>query len=133
LEHCYNNPNPGYNNVSDTNDLPINATTNHSRKRGLPQCQEQRRHTYQVALSPLVVRQIRWVVAEEIQFQYLHLPVPLSEWERQLPTPKGLTPKVTFSFVAPLFGFHPETAFSALAVSICGPDCDSAQRPRPSQ
>jgi hypothetical protein len=32
LEHCYNNASPGYNNVSDTNALPINATTNHSRK-----------------------------------------------------------------------------------------------------
>jgi len=32
LEHCYNKPNPGYNNVSDTNDLPMDATTNHSRK-----------------------------------------------------------------------------------------------------
>jgi hypothetical protein len=31
-EHCYNNASPGYNNVSDTNDLPIDATTNHSRK-----------------------------------------------------------------------------------------------------
>ena len=65
LEHCYNNPSPGHNNVSDTNDLPIDATTSHSRKRGLHQCQEQRRHTSQVSLSPLVVRQIRWAVAEE--------------------------------------------------------------------
>ena len=65
LAHCYNNPSPGYNNVSDTNDLPKNATTNHSRKRGLHQCQVQRRHTSQVSLSPLVVRQIRWVAAEE--------------------------------------------------------------------
>ena len=40
LEHCYNNPIPGYNNVSDTNDLPKNATTNHSRNRGLHQRQE---------------------------------------------------------------------------------------------
>jgi hypothetical protein len=40
LEHCYNNPNPGHNNVSDTNDLPKSATTNHSRNRGLHQCQE---------------------------------------------------------------------------------------------
>ena len=58
LEHCYNNPNPGYNNVNDTNDLPKNATTNHSRNRSLHQCQGQRRHTFQVSLSPLVVRQI---------------------------------------------------------------------------
>ena len=40
LEHCYNNPSPGYNNVNDTNDLPKNATTNHSRNRSLHQCQE---------------------------------------------------------------------------------------------
>ena len=26
LEHCYNNPSPGHNNASDTNDLPIDAT-----------------------------------------------------------------------------------------------------------
>jgi hypothetical protein len=65
-EHCYNNPSPGYNNVSDTNDLPIDATTNHSRKKGLPQCQERRKHlSYQVLLSHLVVRQIRWAAAEQ--------------------------------------------------------------------
>jgi hypothetical protein len=34
LEHVYSNPSPGHNNVNDTNDLPIGATTNHSRKRG---------------------------------------------------------------------------------------------------
>jgi hypothetical protein len=65
LEHCYNNPNPGYNNVNDTNDLPKIATTNHSRKRSLHQCQGQRKHTSQVSLLTLVVRQIRWVAAEE--------------------------------------------------------------------
>lgn len=36
LEHGHNNPNPGYNSVSDTNDLPMDATTNHSRKTSLP-------------------------------------------------------------------------------------------------
>ena len=57
LEQCYNSPSPGYNNASDTNDLPIDATTNHSRKKGLHQCQEQRKHrSYQAALSHLVVR-----------------------------------------------------------------------------
>jgi len=65
LEHCYNNPSPGYNNVNDTNDLPKNATTNHSRNRSLHQCQEQRRHRYQVTQLTLVVREIRWVVAVE--------------------------------------------------------------------
>jgi len=65
LEHCYNNPSPGCNNVSDTNDLPIDATTNHSRKRGLHQCQEKHRHSSQVSLSPLGDRQIKCVEAEE--------------------------------------------------------------------
>jgi hypothetical protein len=59
LERGYNNPNPCYSNVSDTNDLPIDATTNHSRRTSLHQCQEQRRHTSQVSLSTVVVRQIR--------------------------------------------------------------------------
>jgi hypothetical protein len=58
LEHSYNNPSPGYNNASDTNGLPINATTSHSRKRGLHQCQEQRRHMYRVSLLNLAARQI---------------------------------------------------------------------------
>jgi hypothetical protein len=65
LEHCHNNPSPGYNNVSGTNDLPIDATTSHSRKRSLHLYQEQRRHTSQVSRSPRVVRQIRWAAAEE--------------------------------------------------------------------
>src|SRR4030042_6451330 len=77
LEHCYNNPNPGYNNVSDTNVLPMGATTNHSRKICLHLYREQRRHTYQVLLSPLEVPEIRWVVVEK--FQYLYLPLPLLE------------------------------------------------------
>jgi hypothetical protein len=64
LEHCYNNPSPGYNNVSDTSDLPKNATTNHSRNRSLHQCQEQRRHRSQVSLLTLVARQIQWAAAE---------------------------------------------------------------------
>jgi hypothetical protein len=58
LGHGHNNPNPGYNNVSDTNDLPMDATTNHCRKRCLPVRRGQRRHTSQVSLSPLVVREI---------------------------------------------------------------------------
>jgi hypothetical protein len=99
LERCYNKPNPGYNNTSDTNALPMDATTNHSRKKYLLLYQEQRIHSaYQATLSPPEVPQIRWVVAEEFQFQYLHLPLPLLEQERLLPTPKELSPKVTFSF-----------------------------------
>ena len=62
---CYNNPSSGHNNVSDTNGLPIDATTNHSRKRGLHQSQEQRKHMCQAALSAPVVRQIRWAEADQ--------------------------------------------------------------------
>ncbi|HZV47166.1 MAG TPA: hypothetical protein VFG06_07475 [Thermodesulfovibrionales bacterium] len=98
LEHGYNKPNPDYNNASDTNALPMDATTNHSRKKCLHLYQEQRTHTYQATLSPPEVPQIRWVVAEEFQFQYLHLPLPLLEQEQQLPTPKELSLKATFSF-----------------------------------
>jgi hypothetical protein len=65
LEHCYNNPSPGYNNVSDTSDLPMDATTNHSRKIALHQCQEQHKHrSNQVSLSHPVVRQIRWAAEQ---------------------------------------------------------------------
>jgi len=55
-EHCYNNPSPGHNTVSDTNDLPMDATRNHSRKKGLQQFQEQRKHwVYQaLQLHPVV-------------------------------------------------------------------------------
>jgi hypothetical protein len=61
LEHCYNKPSPGYNNVSDTSDLPMDATTNHPRKRAPHQCLEQRKHrSNQVSLSHPVVRQIQW-------------------------------------------------------------------------
>ena len=65
LEHCYNNPSPGYNNVSDTNDLPMDATTNHCRKRCPHLSQGQHRHTSQGSLPPVEARQIRWVVAEK--------------------------------------------------------------------
>jgi hypothetical protein len=76
LERCHNNSNPGYNNVSDTNDLPIDATTSHPRKIDLHLCLEQHRHhSYQVVLLPLVVREIRRVVAEESQYVYLYLPL----------------------------------------------------------
>ena len=64
-EHTYNKPSPGHNNVSDTNGLPMGATTNHSRKRGLPQHQGKRKHRSQAALSILVVRQIRWAAENQ--------------------------------------------------------------------
>jgi len=76
LEHSHNNSNLGYNNMSDTNDLPIDATTSHSRKTDLHLCLEQHKHhSYQVALLPLGVREIRRVVEEESQCVYLCLPL----------------------------------------------------------
>jgi hypothetical protein len=33
LEPCYSNPSPDHNKVIDTNDPPMGATTNHSRKK----------------------------------------------------------------------------------------------------
>ena len=66
LERCYKNPNPGYNNVSDTNALPIDATTNHSRKTCPHLYKEQRKHSsYQGSLSQSEVPEIRWVVVEK--------------------------------------------------------------------
>ena len=59
LEHYYNDPSPGYNNVSDTIALPTDATTNHCRKRCPHLSQGQHRHSSQVVLPPLEVRQIR--------------------------------------------------------------------------
>jgi hypothetical protein len=67
LGQIHNNPNPGHNKGSDTNDLPIDATTNHSRKTGLHHLyQEKRTHRpCQASLSHLVARQIRWAVVEK--------------------------------------------------------------------
>jgi len=47
LEHFYNKPNPGYNNVSDTSDLPIDATTSRYRNRDLLERPEQHKHMFQ--------------------------------------------------------------------------------------
>ena len=38
LEHYYNNPSPGHNTVNDTSDLPMDATTSHSRRISLYLC-----------------------------------------------------------------------------------------------
>ena len=60
LEHYYNNPSPGYNNAIYTNDLPIDATTSHSRKTSLRLYQDQRTHRpYRASLSHPEVPQIR--------------------------------------------------------------------------
>jgi len=65
LEPYYNNPSPGHNNVNDTSDLPMDATTSHSRKTALHQCREQRKHRpNQVSLSHPVVREIRGAAEE---------------------------------------------------------------------
>ncbi|MEN6447865.1 MAG: hypothetical protein ABFD70_08995 [Syntrophaceae bacterium] len=51
LEHRYNMPNPGHNIVNDTSDLPMDATTNHSRNKALRIYQGQRtRRSYRVSL-----------------------------------------------------------------------------------
>jgi len=64
--HYYNNPMPGHNNVNDTSALPIDATTSHSRKRGLHQCRDQRKHRpNQVSLSHPVAPKIRWAAADQ--------------------------------------------------------------------
>ncbi|MGO9379095.1 MAG: hypothetical protein ACLP29_11175, partial [Dissulfurispiraceae bacterium] len=52
LAQCYNKPSPGCNKVSDTSDLPRDATTSHSRKTGLHLYRERRKHrSCQAALS----------------------------------------------------------------------------------
>jgi hypothetical protein len=66
LEHGCSNPSPGYNNVNDTNDLPIAATTNHSRKTCLRLDREQRKHySYLASLSLPEEPGIRWVAVEK--------------------------------------------------------------------
>jgi hypothetical protein len=55
LEHCYNKPNPDHNNVNNTNDLPMDATTNHSRKTGLHLYQELHTHRSFQASPPYPV------------------------------------------------------------------------------
>jgi hypothetical protein len=78
LEQRYNNSSSGYNNMSDTNVLPTDATTNHCRRR-CPRLRQGRRthRPYQATLLQPEVPEIRWVVAEK--FQYLYLPLPLLE------------------------------------------------------
>ena len=58
MERFYNRPNLSYSVESDTSPLSTDATTNHHRKRGPRLNQGQRRHSSQVLLSHLVVRQI---------------------------------------------------------------------------
>ena len=58
-------PNLNYSSASDTNVLPMDATTNHRRKRCPHLLQGRRRYTSQAALSTPVVQQIRWAAAEQ--------------------------------------------------------------------
>ncbi len=59
MERFDSSPNLNYSAASDTIALPTDATTNHCRKRCPHLSQGQHRHTSQVALPPLEVRQIR--------------------------------------------------------------------------
>jgi hypothetical protein len=97
MGYIYNKPNPDHNNVSDTSALPTVATTNHPRKIRLHRYRVQRRHTYQVSLSPLVVLEIGWAAAAE-EYQCGYRLLPSLEQERQLPMPVALFHKVIFSF-----------------------------------
>ena len=66
LEHSCNNPSPGYNNVSDTIDLAMGATTNHSRKTNLCLFQEQHKHrAHQAEQSQPEVRRRGWVAVDQ--------------------------------------------------------------------
>jgi hypothetical protein len=72
VEHCHNKPSPGYNTVSDTSVLPMDATTSHSRKTGRHLRPEQHKHCpYQAARLPPAVRELRGVAAEESRCVYL--------------------------------------------------------------
>jgi hypothetical protein len=66
LEHGYSNPSPGCSSVSDTSDLPTNATTNRSRRTGLWPGQEPRRHRpCRASLSPREVPRRQWAEADQ--------------------------------------------------------------------
>ena len=73
----YSNPIRDRNNVNGTNGLPKGDTTIHSRRRGLHQLEEQRKHLLFRAVVPYPeVSQLRWAVAK--QLRPLHLPLPSS-------------------------------------------------------
>jgi hypothetical protein len=101
LGQCYNSSNLGCNSVSDTNDLPIGATTSRSRKKGLHRCRERRTHRpYQAIRSHPEAPQMQWVAE---RYQYLYSPPQLLAEERQLPTPKAMSLEKTFSFCCLLY------------------------------
>jgi hypothetical protein len=68
LEHRDNNPSPGYNTVSDTSDLPMDATTSHSRKTGQHRYREQRKHRlYQASRSHPEIPEIRSAAVHKLR------------------------------------------------------------------
>jgi len=71
VERGGNKPTPGYNSVNDTNDLPMDATTSHSRKKCPHRYLEQHtRHPNRELLSQPEAVQIRSLAAEESGYLY---------------------------------------------------------------
>ena len=71
LVHGGNKPNPGYNSVNDTSDLPRGATTSHSKKKCPHRYQEQHtRHPNRETLSQPEAVQIRSLAAGESEYLY---------------------------------------------------------------
>jgi len=96
-EQRYSMPNPDHNNTSDTNDLPMDATTSHSRKKCRRLYQEQRtRRMHQAPRSPPEEPGKQSAAEEEIR--YLYLPLPLQRLARQAPMPKEWTLRAISSF-----------------------------------
>ena len=68
LEHRDNNPSPGYNTVSDTSDLPMDATTSHSRNTNQHRYQEQRKHRlYQASRSHPEIPEIQSAAVHKLR------------------------------------------------------------------
>ena len=68
-ERCYSDPSPDRDTVSETNDLPMDATSNHSRKTSPHLSPEQRTHcSFQASRSHPEVHEIRWGAAEKFQY-----------------------------------------------------------------
>jgi hypothetical protein len=90
MEPLDSSPNLSCSAVCDTNDLAMDATTNHRRRRSPPLRRGQRKHTSQVPLPTSVVRQIRGAAADQYQCLHLHPPLPSLRHNPQLPTPKTM-------------------------------------------
>jgi hypothetical protein len=74
-EYPYSEPNLSDSSASDTTAHPMDATTNHRRRRGPRLSQEQRRHLYEAAAPLPEVPQPQSEEAEECQF--VLIPAPL--------------------------------------------------------